>query len=388
MDAASSEARVIELLERLVSFNTENPPGNELEAAGFLSQFLKGQGFVVQTQSLAEARANVIAQLKNGPGPILAFCSHMDVVPAGQGWSHAPFKLTARHNRLYGRGACDAKGSIAAMVEGLMQLKASRENWRGTLLGVFVADEEVNSIGARRFVEDGPPIDFVVVGEPTSNATATAHKGCVRPVIRVHGETAHSGTPDLGTNAISQAMRLLTLVEHLHHDVCTRRHPLVGNAALSVTRINGGTADNVVPGYCDIVLDRRMLPGEETDAVCQELQRLINAAEREFGVRSEIIEFRSTSGPSETPGDRALVRTAMSVCAQHGIDADKPVGLAGGCDLVHFRSSKTDGVVLGPGSLSVAHKPNEFVSVNELINASVIYRDLALAMFHQAGTAY
>ena len=116
-------------------------------------------------------------------------------------------------------------------------------------MGVFTADEEVASEGAKFYVRDTPPaIDFAVIGEPTSNTTFSAHKGSLRPRVRVKGVTAHSGTPELGVNAIYQSARLLGLIEEAHHQqVRCRCHDLVGNASLTVTRIHGGHADNVVP---------------------------------------------------------------------------------------------------------------------------------------------
>ena len=155
--------------------------------------------------ALEPGRANIVAILRNGEGPVLAFNSHVDVVSAGDGWTSDPFKLTRRVGNLYGRGACDAKGQVACMVEALQLLSDTRRQWSGTLLAIFVADEEVASSGARAFAATHPQIDFCVVGEPTSNAVAIAHKGSMRPLIRVKGISAHSGSPDLSVNPLYKA---------------------------------------------------------------------------------------------------------------------------------------------------------------------------------------
>ena len=136
-------------------------------------------------QEFAPGRANVSAALVNGAGPTFAFNTHVDVVPAGAGWRSNPFQLRADGGRLYGRGACDAKGSIAAMLGALETLARRRSGWSGTLMAVFVGDEEVASAGAKTYVQTAPPIDFVVIGEPTSNAPVIAHKGSLRPLVRV-----------------------------------------------------------------------------------------------------------------------------------------------------------------------------------------------------------
>lgn len=370
-------------LAALVAINTENPPGREREAAELISQWLQEAGFDLTLSEYASGRTNVIARLENGAGPCFAFNTHIDVVPAGSGWQQDPFTLTERDGKLFGRGACDAKGPLVAMIEAMRMLASQPENWSGTLMGIFVADEEVASEGAKFYVREAPAkIDFAVIGEPTSNTTYSAHKGSLRPLVRVHGVTAHSGTPELGENAIFRAAQLLGLVEQQHeHSVRCRCHPLVGSASLTVTRISGGHADNVLPDSCELLLDRRMVPGEDEEQVKQELRDLLTLAEEKFGVRSEIVTFKpTTGGATETAIDEAIVQAGLAACRAQGLEDPGPFGFQGGCDLVHFRSLGTKGIVIGPGSLSVAHKPDEFVPVDEFIAASDIYRDVALKM--------
>ncbi|WP_313689608.1 M20 family metallopeptidase [Pantoea sp.] len=370
-------------LTALVAINTENPPGHEREAAECVAGWLREAGFDLSFSEYAPGRTNVIALLKNGDGPCFAFNTHLDTVPAGTGWSSDPFTLTEREGRLYGRGACDAKGPLVAMVEALRMLAANRHSWSGTLMGVFTADEEVASEGAKFYVRDQPPaIDFAVIGEPTSNATFSAHKGSLRPRVRVKGVTAHSGTPELGINAIYQSAKLLGLIEEAHHQqVRCRCHALVGNASLTVTRIHGGHADNVVPDNCELLLDRRMVPGEDEAEVKAELQQLLDHAREQSGVEAEIIAWQpTTGGATETDSSEAIVQHSLAACRRHGQPEPGPFGFQGGCDLVHFRTLGAKGVVVGPGALAVAHKPDEFVPVEEFIAAAYIYLDIALAM--------
>ena len=319
-------ARMKKDLATLVAINTENPPGHEREAAECLEGWLLTAGFDL---------------------------------------------------------SCDAKGPLVAMVEALRLLAANRQQWSGTLMGVFTADEEVASEGAKFYVRDNPPaIDFAVIGEPTSNATFSAHKGSLRPRVRVKGVTAHSGTPELGVNAIYQSARLLGLIEEAHHQqVRCRCHDLVGNASLTVTRIHGGHADNVVPDSCELLLDRRMVPGEDEEVVKAELQQLLDHAYAHAGVEAEIIAWQpTTGGATQTDSREAIVEQSLAACRRHGQSEPGPFGFQGGCDLVHFRSLGAKGVVIGPGSLAVAHKPDEFVPVDEFIAAAYLYLDIALAM--------
>ena len=382
MSPSPEIARMKRDLADLIAIDTQNPPGDEARAAQFLRGLLMTEGFEVALQEYKPARINVVARLENGAGPVFAFNTHMDVVPAGDGWSSDPFVLKEADGRLYGRGACDCKGPLAAMLEAMRMLAADRAAWSGTLLGVFVADEEIASEGAKFYAAGRPKVDAAVIGEPTCNATFTAHKGSLRPVVRVHGVSAHSGTPHLGENAIYRAGELLRLVAEHHEQVVRHRtHALVGAASLTVTRINGGHADNVLPGACDLLLDRRMVPGEDEQAVKREIGDLLALAGERFGLRAEITGYKETTGgATETALDTPIVQASLAAGRAHGIARPGPFGFQGGCDLVHFRSLGAQGTVIGPGDLAVAHKPDEFVPADEFVAASLIYRDVAKAM--------
>lgn len=375
-------ARLKSELADLVAIRSENPAGREIEVADYLRPRLAALGMAVTLDEYRPGRANLEARLDNGPGPVFAFNTHMDVVPAGEGWSSDPFVLRERDGRLYGRGACDCKGPLAAMLEAVRMLAEDRSAWSGTLLAVFVGDEEIASEGAKLYAARKPKIDFAVVGEPTSNATFSAHKGSLRPIVRVLGVPAHSGTPHLGENAIYRAGELLQRIAEHHEAVVRHRsHPLVGEASLTVTRIAGGHADNVLPGSCELLLDRRMVPGEDEAAVKQEIADMLALAKARSGLRAEIVGYKATTGgPTETAADRPIVLRSLDICRAHGVDSPGPFGFQGGCDLVHFRSTGAEGVVIGPGSLSVAHKADEYVPADELATASLIYRDVAKAM--------
>jgi acetylornithine deacetylase/succinyl-diaminopimelate desuccinylase family protein len=381
MLASPDESRMKRELAQLVGLRTENPPGHEIEAAHFLAGVLGQEGFSVVLDEYKPGRANLIARLENGPGPTFALNTHMDVVPAGEGWSSDPFVLREEGGRLYGRGACDAKGPLIAMVEAMRLLKADSTQWRGTLLGVFVADEEEASEGAKHFAAARPRIDYAVIGEPTSNETVIAHKGSLRPWVRVHGVSTHSGTPELGRNAIYDAAHIIAEVVAHHRGVVSRRkHPLVGQASLTITRAAAGVADNVVPDRCDLLLDRRIIPGEDEEEVKREIIDLVGAAAGRFGVCAEVTGYKPTTGGSaETPPDHPIVAVSVEASRRNGATG-RTLGFEGACDLVHFHAVGARGTVIGPGLLAQAHKPDEFVPVDEFIAASRIYRDVAMQM--------
>ena len=272
----------------------------------------------------------------------------MDTVSVGGGWTNDPFYLTERNGRLFGRGACDAKGPIVAMVEAGRLLASQRDLWRGTLVLMFVADEEINGGGSRALAKQQPKPDLIVIGEPTNNAVYAAHKGCLRPLIRAKGKAAHSGRPERGVNAILAASHLTSLFDARDRELRAQSHPLVGHASLTVTRIAGGIADNVVPDDCEMVLDRQLLPGETLDAALDDLQALLTRAKRDHGVDAEIATIRTKAGSTETALDDPLVRKAVAISRTHGVTFPQPGGLTGGCDLVHFHDVGAVGIVLGP----------------------------------------
>ena len=387
MEMNLDEGRTKALLEKLVGFDTQNPPGQETACARYILQQLQNMGCRAETVNVGEGRSNVVGVFENGPGPTFAFNTHIDVVPAGDGWTSDPFKLREADGKLFGRGSCDAKGPMTAMLEAMHILIATPDTWSGTLLGVFVADEEVGSIGAREYVKTADAVDFCAIGEPTSCTTVVAHKGSIRPIVRVHGKSAHSGMPDLGVNAVLKSVPLMNRIIDEHERVKAKTHNLVGQASLTVVRAKGGVADNVVPAFCDFTLDRRMVPGEDEDDVLRDIHVLVEQAAKDAGTTAEIIGYAPTTGPAtETASDHPIVRAAQHACHHHNGKATPLTGFQGGCDLVHFRKLGAEGVVIGAGSLSVAHQPNEFVPIDELMRSILIYRDLAFAMLGDGKT--
>jgi acetylornithine deacetylase/succinyl-diaminopimelate desuccinylase len=147
---------------------------------------------------------------------------------------------------------------------------------------------------------------------------------------------------------------------------------------LTVTRIEAGIADNIVPDSCTFMIDRRMIPGEQRDAAVSEIEEILRAARARLGVIAEIKEFRPTTGPAtETALDHPIVRISQHAAAPFNSNA-AVLGFPGGCDLVHFNSIGAKGVIIGPGDLAVAHKPDEYVEIDQLMNAPLIYRDIVV----------
>ncbi|SLN27010.1 Acetylornithine deacetylase [Aquimixticola soesokkakensis] len=379
MIAPPDPARLLTTLSALIAIPSENPPGGERAVAQYIRDYLAPFGFTLRLEEYAPERFNVEAVLCNGAGPVFAFNTHMDTVPAGSGWTSDPFVLSEREGRLFGRGSCDCKGPLAAMLEALRLMAQDRASWSGTVMGVFTGDEEVASEGAKHYRAQAGKIDMVVVGEPTGNTTVCAHKGSFRPRVRVFGKAAHSGSPHLGENAIFGAGALMPRLAAFHDQVLARRsHPLVGSPSLTVTRISGGHADNVIPEACEMLLDRRLIPGETDESAVAELEGLLHTAAQEIGVKSEIVgKNATTGGAAQTAIDAQIVQMSIAACEAAGVLDAGPFGFQGACDLVHFIEAGASGTVIGAGDIRVAHKPDEFVPKAEFITSCAIYRDIA-----------
>lgn len=366
----------VALLQRLVAIDSTNPGGDEAAVAAVLAEVLTDVGADVEVIPYADGHVNLVAELRFGDGPRVMLNSHLDVVPAGAGWSADAFAPEVRDDRVYGRGSADAKGSLAAMAAAVVDIVRSGETSRGTVVFTAVGDEEVGSTGARALVER-LEVDACIVGEPTGVRLLAAHKGSLRPVIEVVGRGAHAAAPHNGVNAITGAAALLDRLARHAEVLGERVHPLTGAATLTPVLVEGGQAPNAVPERCTITVDRRMIPGETADGVRAEFERLLEDFSRDHAPLTARIAALapSTGGPSETPADDPFVVACRSALTAVG-ESDVVGGLVVNCDMTTFRAAGIPTVVLGPGELGVMHAADEFVPIEQLERARRAYRSM------------
>ncbi|MDI3340061.1 MAG: M20 family metallopeptidase [Sphaerobacter sp.] len=380
-----SAVDVVELLVQLVAIESVNPayPGpasGEAALARFVADFCRAAGAEVRTREILPGRPNVVATLRSGrPGPALVFEAHLDTVGILD-MGEAALRPRIAGDRLYGRGACDVKGGLAAMLAALAGLAPRRSELPQDLVLAAVIDEEATFQGVRGFLDEGLPIGAAVVAEPTDLRVVVAHKGCVRWRIRTVGRAAHSARPDEGLNAIDQMAEVVRALRvELQPRLATRCHPLLGRPTLSVGTIAGGTGVNVVPARCVVEVDRRLIPGEtaasalaEVDAVLAELRRA------QPWVTVEREEPSIVDGCLDTPPDAAIVQAALAACRQAGYPGE-PTGVPYGTDASKFAARGIPSIVLGPGSITHAHSAHEFIPLTELHHAVAIYSQIALS---------
>jgi acetylornithine deacetylase/succinyl-diaminopimelate desuccinylase family protein len=369
---------LVALTQQMVRIRSENPPGDEKPVAVWLTERLKESGLQVERKAVDPhpERPNVIATWDTGlDGPTLLFNSHMDVVPAGEGWSFGPFSGEIRDGKLYGRGACDAKGPLAAFVIAMEAVRRAGVPLRGKISLAAVVGEEQDQSGTRQLVRDGIKADYAIVGEPTQLVPIIAHKGEVYYDIVTFGEAAHGSVPHLGTNAVFKMTPVIEGIRQLGHRLGQKSHPLCGQPTINLGVIRGGTIPNAVPDRCTIGLDRRMIPGESFEEARAEIEALlaeIEAADPEFQVELKEQGFwLPMEISSEEPIVTALRRQTEVVTGREpGID-----GWPATCDaniLVNDAGIPT--CIFGPGDLfGQAHKPDESILVDELDKGAQIY---------------
>lgn len=382
-------ATPVEIAQALVRIPSVNPiydpqsPG-EGEVAKWVADWGRAHGFETRVQPVLEGRSNVILRLRNGADhPHILFNGHTDTVGVA-GMNVPPFGAEVRDGRLWGRGSADMKGPLACMLAAAAQLRQQPETWQGTLTLGCVVDEEYRFRGTLALMEQLDPPDFAVVGEPTSLRVVRGCKGCLRFAVRAHGRAAHSAHPERGRSAIvAMARAILELNSFFDERLARVEHPEFGCSTGSIGLIEGGTGINIVPEYCVIQVDVRLLPSQDADETYQNIQTDLRA--RLASVKDVEWAFDTPSvidSGYEIPADNQLVRQA---CAISG--GGKPEVAFYSCDASKIAGKSVPCIVLGPGDIAVAHTASESIALAELHAATEIYRRLAQTLMPQESNA-
>lgn len=371
------------LLVEYVGVHSVNPgidagPG-EAALVSAVEARLRELGLETSRQEVApNGRDNIVATLRGAEGsPTVLFEAHLDTVGLS---GSATTQVVLDGGNVYGRGACDTKGSLVAMLEAVRLLAATEREERPNVMFAGTIDEEFAGTGAARLVEDDTLPTMAVVGEPTALDVAIAHKGVLRFRIATHGVPAHSSKPHLGVNAINAMAPVLRSLEEVYLPTLERiAHPLVGSPTLSVSTIMGGTAENVVPAECVISIDRRVNPGESHEEILARIDDLV-AAMAQPGAAIVREEPTLATAALDTPPDHRLVeamgRARLAILGDRG----KPSGMTFGTDASFFAPAGIPCVVFGPGSIDQAHSDEEWVGVEETARASEILAEAMLCL--------
>ena len=372
-------SNLIHTLANLIRIGSVNPAydpqSSESEIQKWIFNFFRDHGIATWEQEGLEGRPNVIARLQGrNSARRIVFEAHCDTAGV-EGMSILPFDPQISNRRIYGRGACDTKAGLAAMMHAIVDLKQANTHPPCELWVASTIDEEHSYRGVLKLSEDLLAAG-AVVSEPTEMKMAIASKGCLRWRITVKGKAAHSSKPCLGTNAIEHMARVVCFLDDHNRQLQGSRHPLVGCPTLNVGLIQGGTQVNVVPDTCWIELDRRLIPGEDPKQVLLSYRKLLSGLrasnpDLEWFMEPPMLQDQ----PMETPLDSAIVLCARQVLKRAGLD-DSPGGVPFGSDASKFARAGIPSIILGPGNIEQAHTADESVELEEVEKAFVVYRNL------------
>ncbi len=379
------DEEVVQFHRDLVRIPSINPPGDVREVIAACARPLTVAGFTSEIVHDRPTMPNLIARLGNDDGPELCFNAHVDVVPTGEqsAWTHDPFAADLVDGRIYGRGAGDDKASVTAQVVAGIALAQSGVPLKGRLIVNEVADEEVAGIHGAKFITDAGLIspDYVIVGEQTMNRVALGEKGSGAMYINVRGRTAHGALPWEGMNAIEAIAEIIVALRREHWPVLeTRTHPFFHHSSGSVNMIEGGVKANVVPDFARIFIDRRLVPGESPDGVREEIGEIARRAVAGMpGIRIEVEDPGWGGAATLQAEDAPLVQSMIGANQQLGLSTEL-TGFSMATDGRYFARKGIPAIIYGPGDPRLAHVPDEWVGVDEVIQATRSYALAAVAL--------
>ena len=373
-------------------FRPEEADGNEAHVARFLIDYLDQAGFETRTEEVSPSRPNVWAVWEGSrPGKTLLFEAHTDVVTEGNAgeWEHPPFGAERVGGRIYGRGACDTKGNLAAAVVAARAVKDSGVPFPGTLVLCHPVDEEGMMTGIKAFIEGGHAegVDGAVICEPEENQLCVKQKGALRAEVTVRGRMAHGAMPMSGVNPVTRAARFVVAVEELEREEIERhgQDPFLGYPSLTPTILMGPDYGepqiNVIPASAYVALDIRTIPAQSHEELVGRLEDILSGLKSEdpdFDASLEVIEERP---PTETPKDEPLVR-AMAKASTY-LTGEKPRynGVPGATDGTFLSAwAGIPIVTTGAGNREIPHHADEWVDEEELLTTCKLYA--ATAMYY------
>jgi len=370
------QKEIIKLLQKMIQIKTVNPPGNEKPLAEFLAGAMKSFGMKAEVFDLGNNRANVVGRIKGtGIKKALLMNGHLDTVPIGDmTWEYGPFSGKIVQGKIYGRGAADMKSGLAAMIIAAKLIQKKKRELQGDLIIAGTAGEETNSIGAFDFLSKEGLMDVgaIIIGEPSSCGINIAEKGALWLEITNYGKTAHGAFPNQGINAIRH-MHIL-IKELFDYKFKYLDNKLLGHPTMNISTIQGGVKTNVVPDKCSITIDIRTVPSMKHEEIIKDFEKIIEKLKRKILYFNADIQILNNRPSVETSKNHAFVKIAQDTIKEEFDRIEEPKGVNFYTDAAVFLPpTNLPAIFYGPGDADMAHKPNEYVFVERLIESVRFY---------------
>ncbi len=379
--AKVDEKETLSFMKKLVSINSVNPciekGEGEIEVSNYIAEYLEKIGLEVKTQDVVDGRFNVIATLK-GSGRVrnLMFNGHTDTVGI-RNMSIDPLKPVVENDRLHGRGSCDMKGPIAAMIMALKTLAESKVELKGNVSLSTVVGEEFDNVGANKLVTDkqfAKLTQALIVGEPTALQLAIKHKGFANVEVEVEGKAAHGSVPEKGIDAIEKAAKIILEMERLKKGFASKKDPLLGQPKMHTSTIEGGREWSVVPDRCVVRFELRTIPGYATNQALKDIENLIHElANEDPDLKAKVGLFLSGEPLNTSPEEPMIKGLQKAIKAVKGTQP-QIIGLPFYTEAAIFaKALHIPACIIGPGDIAQAHSADEFVKISEVFEAANIY---------------
>jgi acetylornithine deacetylase/succinyl-diaminopimelate desuccinylase family protein len=347
----------------------------EEAAVRYLVQRFTAQDIPCRITELDGKPLNVVAEVGEGPRTII-LNSHLDTVPPGEQppWITDPLTPVEKGGAIYGRGAGDAKGCLAAMIVAFEQLARRPNALPVKVILMAVGAEERGGLGTKLEVDNGIRADAAIIGESTNLVPMLAHKGVLRLEVEVTGRAAHASDPEAGVNAVVAMAPIVSALDSLATEVRQRSDVFTGKASLVISTIAGGVALNVIPARCTISIDRRVLPTETEAEATREIVEIVDRAlPAASGAPVEVRKVRFVPPSYTDPREKIVAagERAASIVLGRPIQA---TGFTATCDMTYLvNDGGIPTIILGPGTIDGAHQANEHISIDQLGLAVQVY---------------
>ncbi len=371
-----------DVLASLVRTPSVNPGTSEQSMATRVAEWLKDTPAEVTFVEFAPGRPSVGAVLEgSGSGPRLVLNGHVDTVPIDDAdrWTTDPFGAEVKDGFLYGRGACDMKAGLTVQIAVAHYLSRHIDRLKGSLVLHFAAGEERAEPGTLSLLQAGFVGDLGIVTEPTELKVATAERGLAHYKIRIDGRSIHASRAHLGVNPIWSLRPVLDVLEAYENEVKQRTHELLPPGTCTPTILQGGVKENAVPDYCELTLDRRLLPGETVEGERKELARrlaTIKDTDRDFSF--DIASLHSAE-PAEIDSDSAFALRLLETVEEVTGAKTEIYGTPFGSDVRNLvNDAGIESVTFGPGNVAECHCADERVELGQLREAALVTAKTAI----------